>query len=141
MIGGMAEKTLKEKIGWKPGQQVLAIGLPAGVDDPFAGVDHTSLAAGKSAPKRKFDLLLGFAADRAALKTVASAILAAATDDSKLWVCYPKGSSGMKSDLTRDVGWEPLFDAGWIVVAIASVDATWSAVRFRPKRLVKSVRC
>jgi hypothetical protein len=141
MIGGMAEKTLKEKIGWKPGQQVLAIGLPAGVADPFAGVEHTSLAAGKNAPKQKFDLVLGFAADCAALKTLAPVILGAATDDTKLWLCYPKGSSGMKSDLKRDVGWEPMFDAGWIVVAIASVDATWSAVRFRPKRLVKSVRC
>jgi hypothetical protein len=62
-------------------------------------------------------------------------------DAAKVWLCYPKGSSKVETDLSRDAGWEPMFNAGWIVVAIASVDATWSAVRFRPKRLVNSVRC
>jgi hypothetical protein len=46
----------------------------------------------------------------------------------------------VKTDLKRDAGWEPMFAAGWIVVAIASVDATWSAVRFRPRNQVKSIR-
>jgi hypothetical protein len=58
----------------------------------------------------------------------------------QIWICYPKLSSKVKTDLTRDHGWEPMFRSGWIVVAIASVDAVWSAVRFRPKAKVKSVR-
>jgi hypothetical protein len=58
----------------------------------------------------------------------------------QIWICYPKLTSKVKTDLTRDHGWEPMFRAGWIVVAIASVDAVWSAVRFRPKAKVKSVR-
>jgi hypothetical protein len=136
----VAEKTLKEKIGWKPGQRVLLVGLPGDVGDPFAGVEHESVGAGSKAPAGMFDLLLGFALDRAALKKVAATILPHANDESKVWLCYPKGMSKVKTDLNRDSGWEPMFDAGWIVVAIASVDATWSAVRFRPKALVKSVR-
>ncbi len=137
---GMA-KTLREKLGWKDGQRVLLIGLPDDVASPFAGVEHVDMTLGAQAPKDRFDLAVGFARDAAALRLLASALLGATDEESKVWVCYPKLSGKIKTDLTRDRGWEPMFDAGWIVVAIAAVDATWSAVRFRPKYLVKSVRC
>ena len=136
----MPEKSLREKIGWKPGLKVLLVGLADGLTDPFEGVEHTSVKAGKPAPMGKFDVLLGFALDAAMLQRIAPVLLGSAVEDAKLWICYPKGSSKVKTDLNRDAGWGPMFDAGWIVVAIASVDATWSAVRFRPKALVKSVR-
>jgi hypothetical protein len=74
------------------------------------------------------------------LREIAPVMVGAGLEDAKVWICYPKLSSKVKTDLTRDHGWEPMFVAGWIVVAIASVDAVWSAVRFRPKAKVKSVR-
>ncbi len=133
-------KTLKEKLGWKEGQRALLIGLPQDVASPFAWVEHVEVALGAKVPKGSFDLGVGFARDAAALRMLAPALLGATTEESKVWVCYPKLSGNIKTDLTRDRGWEPMFDAGWIVVAIAAVDTTWSAVRFRPKYLVKSVR-
>jgi len=134
----MAAKSVREKLGWKPGMRVLLTGLPVGLPDPFAGEEHATAAA----EGEPFELLVGFARDRAELRDTAGVLLAAALEDPKvkLWICYPKGSSKVKTDLTRDAGWEPLFDAGWIVVAIASVDATWSAVRFRERHLVQSIR-
>jgi hypothetical protein len=131
----MAEKSLRERLGWKPGQRVLLLGLPSGVEDPFQDVDHANEAAAG-----QFDLLVGFTRDQAALRTIAPLMLASAAEDAKVWLCYPKGTSRVKTDLNRDAGWEPMFAAGWIVVAIASVDATWSAVRFRPRNQVKSIR-
>ena len=71
----MSEKTLKEKIGWKPAQRVLLLALPEGVADPFAGVEHASMASGAATPEDQFDLLLGFVADAAALETIAPAML------------------------------------------------------------------
>jgi hypothetical protein len=136
----MCEKSLKEKIGWKPGQRVLLAGLPQGVANPFGGIEHTQVGAREAWPEGSFDLVLGFCHDAAALHVSAGGMMGSAGESGKLWVCYPKGSSKVKTDLTRDTGWEPMFNAGWIVVAIASVDATWSAVRFRPKHLVKSTR-
>ena len=135
----MAERTLSAKLGLKVGMRVLLAGLPEGVADPFADVDHVTAAAGKKV-KGEFDLLLGFARDTATLEKVAPVMLAGAAEDAKVWIGYPKGTSGVQTDLNRDSGWGPMFDAGWIVVAIASVDKTWTAVRFRPKHLVKSVR-
>ena len=136
----MPEKLLREKLGWKTGMRVLEVGLPEGLNSPFAGVDHAAVKPGDGAPGAEFDLILGFARDSAALQEIAPVMVGAGRDNAKIWICYPKLSSKVKTDLTRDAGWEPMFHAGWIVVAIASVDVTWSAVRFRPKAKVKSVR-
>jgi hypothetical protein len=38
----------------------------------------------------------------------------------------------IQSDLTRDVGWGALYDAGWRGVASVAINETWSGVRFRP---------
>ncbi len=139
MMADMLSKPLREKIGWKPRQRVLMIGMPKGLSDPFAGLEHLLLRVGDLLiPGLTFDLMLAFVADQAALSVVAPVLLGAATDHSLLWIGYPKRSSGVKTDLTRDEGWDSMVLAGWTVVAIVSVDATWSAVRFRPAMLVGS---
>ncbi len=137
----MTERPLRDKIGYKPGQTVLLLDLPEGLADPFPGIEHTASQASKpKLGKQKFDLLLAYTKDRAALATAAPVLLGAANDEATIWLAHPKKSGAIVTDLTRDVGWEPMFDAGYIVVAIAAVDATWSAVRFRPKHKVKSIR-
>lgn len=45
---------------------------------------------------------------------------------------YPKKSSKVKTDLTRDIGWDVVTDVGWTGIAQVSIDDTWSATRFRP---------
>ncbi len=141
MIRVMSTKQLREKIGWKPRQRVLMIGEPKGVTDPFTGVEHVRLPVGAALFKGlKFDLILAFVADQSALCVVSPVVLGAATRASTIWIGYPKRSSGVKTDLTRDEGWDVMLEAGWTVVAIVSVNETWSAVRFRPAELVQSIR-
>ncbi|GAB4459307.1 MAG: hypothetical protein OHK0037_04430 [Elainellaceae cyanobacterium] len=38
----------------------------------------------------------------------------------------------MKTDLTRDIGWDVVTKAGLKGVAQVAIDETWSALRFRP---------
>jgi hypothetical protein len=50
------------------------------------------------------------------------------------WIYYPKGSSGIQTDLTRDKGWEALLkhdELQWI--SLISFDETWSTFGFRFK--------
>jgi len=58
--------------------------------------------------------------------------------DGILWVSYPKGSAKVKTDLSRDTMWGLLADAGMRPVSQISIDDTWSAVRFRPGKLVNA---
>jgi hypothetical protein len=67
---------------------------------------------------------------------MAPSALSAVVDNGLLWFAYPKKSGPLKSDLSRDSGWEPLFEAGFDSVAQISIDETWTGFRFRPKHLV-----
>jgi hypothetical protein len=54
--------------------------------------------------------------------------------ESMLWISFPKGTSKIQTDLTRDKGWEILqkLDLKW--VNLVSVNETWSAFALRPYR-------
>jgi len=52
--------------------------------------------------------------------------------DSVLWFAYPKGTSGVKTDVNRDIIREIGEEFRITTVAAISIDDTWSALRFRP---------
>lgn len=61
------------------------------------------------------------------------------SNDGKLWMAYPKGSSRRyTSDINRDRGWETIKEAGFRTVSQVAIDNDWSALRFRNARFVKS---
>ncbi|MEO8069087.1 MAG: YdeI/OmpD-associated family protein [Flavobacteriales bacterium] len=47
--------------------------------------------------------------------------------DGLLWIGFPKGGSGIQTDLTRDKGWEVLKDARMQWLSLISFDETWTA--------------
>ncbi len=52
--------------------------------------------------------------------------------DSILWFAYPKGSSGIKTDINRDKLRITAEEFGITTVTAISINDTWSALRFRP---------
>jgi hypothetical protein len=72
-----------------------------------------------------------FAFDRGTI-WLHSVAIAALKYDGLLWISYPKRSSKVETDLTRDRGWEVMTEAGLRPVTQVSIDALWSALRFRP---------
>lgn len=52
------------------------------------------------------------------------------TPKTLLWFAYPKQSSRVETDLTRDRGWEAVTREKLEAVAQVAVDATWAATRF-----------
>lgn len=72
------------------------------------------------------------------LSMVMKLVLRQAQDDTPevtVWVYYPKGTSGVQTDLTRDKGWECLLAEGdkltWI--SLISFNEIWSVFGFRAK--------
>jgi len=49
-----------------------------------------------------------------------------------LWVAYPKGTSGVKTDVNRDKLWPVLSKIDWRPIRQVALDDIWSAMRFRP---------
>ena len=82
------------------------------------------------------DCVIAFVRSKADVKAMAPSVLRAVIDDGLLWFAYPKKSGPLAADLSRDSGWEPVFDSGFDAVAQVSIDDTWTGFRFRPKHLV-----
>ncbi len=76
-----------------------------------------------------------FVNNRKQLEKEMSKVMKLVKEDVVVWVYYPKGSSGVQTDLTRDKGWDCLLSEGdkltWI--SLISFNNTWSVFGFRPK--------
>jgi hypothetical protein len=99
-----------------------------GQEDTAAGLDLGSAAS--------YDYVQLFARHSTDVAELVPDALRAIKPGGLLWMCYPKGSSKLKTDINRDFGWSSMSEAGWEGVALVSVDDTWSAMRFRPREAV-----
>ena len=130
----MNSSGLARKLGIKPGMTVLLREAPA--DFPCLLANSAEGIKLLKAANKKVDCVIAFVRSQAHVQAVAPAVLGAVGEDGLLWFAYPKKSSALKSDLSRDTGWEPVFAAGFDSVAQISIDETWTGFRFRPKHLV-----
>ena len=96
-------------------------GLPAGVKIVTSG--------------KEYNQVHWFVLNRAQLEKEMSKVMKLVKDDIIVWVYYPKGTSKIQTDLTRDKGWDCLLSEGdkltWI--SLISFDDTWSVFGFRAK--------
>ena len=78
------------------------------------------------------DAVLLFVSTLAEVENLTPDAIAAAGHDGLLWLAYPKGSSGVATDLNRDNLWRALTPMGLRPVRQIALDEVWSALRFRP---------
>ena len=84
----------------------------------------------------KYDFAHPFVKERAELEQFMDQVLQVIEYDVILWISYPKGGSGVKTDLNRDKLWKALAEKGIRPVMQVSIDEVWSAMRFRPTEQV-----
>jgi len=130
----MVETPLTKKLMIKPGQRLLALNAPEGYLTTL-GAEATTEADPDA--QGIFDFVQVFARNKADLDRFASAAIKALKPGGLLWFCYPKLTSKIKSDITRDTGWDVVQKAGMIGVSLIAIDETWSAMRFRAEGDVK----
>ena len=131
---GYSGTPLGRKLGLKDGQRALLLGVPAGLDaiSGFSGFRASETEIGTVAA-RDIDYAHVFETERSVLEELAPKLAARLKPDGMLWIAYQKGAARVNTDLSRDVGWDPLTDAGWRGVSLIAVDEVWSAMRFRPR--------
>ena len=131
----MAATPLAKKLQIKPDHYVLLVNQPddfrARLDPLPGGVEVTDKSGSD------FDAILLFVSTVANLERAVPFAMAAMKPGGVFWISYPKRSSGVATDITRDTGWDALRNAGWRPVTQVSIDETWSALRFRPIADVK----
>jgi hypothetical protein len=125
----MPESPLAKKIKLKPGLKAAIINAPEAYVDSLKHDSDVSTTL-----RGKFDWIQIFVWNKAELDTLAPKAARALKPESLLWISFPKGSSRIQTDLTRDTGWDGIqaLDLKWI--NLVSVDETWSAFGMRPYR-------
>jgi len=123
----MPESSLAKKMKLKPGARAAVIQAPQNYLDQLK---HDSDLSPKL--NGKFDWVQIFAKSKKELDSLVPKAAKALNPESILWLSFPKGSSKIQTDLTRDKGWEILqgLDLKWIT--LVSVNEDWSAFALRP---------
>ncbi|RYY87034.1 MAG: hypothetical protein EOO15_12990 [Chitinophagaceae bacterium] len=87
-----------------------------------------------SVRSNRFDQLHWFVTSKEQLEEELPEVLTLLKDNITCWTYYPKGSSKIQTNLTRDKGWEALTaHTGLQWLSLISFDETWSAFGFRQK--------
>jgi len=87
-----------------------------------------------SSKTKNYDQVHWFVKNKAEMDKELKHVLGLLKDDVVCWIYYPKGSSGVQTDLTRDKGWETLMkydDLQWI--SLISFNDVWSSFGMRLK--------
>ncbi|MBB6609776.1 YdeI/OmpD-associated family protein [Pontibacter sp. Tf4] len=122
-----------QKLQLKAPYSLLLLNAPVHLPAAFEEEGGTVQAATTTQAQAAYDAVLLFIVTKAELDTLASQAVAALKPNGMLWIAYPKKSAGIKSDMSRDNGWETIVALGYEGVRLVAVDETWSALRFKPK--------
>jgi len=125
----MATKTLAQKLYIRPGYTIALLNAPKGMTDLLTPLPEDVTVVTNT--KDKVDLVLLFVKTSAELEKSAKELGNSLGTDVVLWFAYPKLSSKVASDLTRDKGWKTIYDMGYEGVASVAIDEVWSGIRFK----------
>lgn len=124
--------TLSKKLRIQENATLLTINAPA---DFKKTLNDLPDGANISTTAKSYDQVHWFVKTKEQVEKEMNKVLKMLKDDVIVWVYYPKGTSGIQTDLTRDKGWESLLkedhELTWI--NLISFDDTWSVFGFRKK--------
>ena len=127
---------IAQKLKIKEHFTLLTINAPADfrkkLGDLPKGVKIVPIAAGTTG--NKYNQVHWFVMNKSQMEKELPKVLGLVKDDIACWIYYPKGTSGIQTDLTRDKGWDSLLkhkELQWI--SLISFDDTWSTFAFRLK--------
>src|SRR3954463_489794 len=116
---------LARKLKLKPGLRAAVIGAPPGYLERLAL--PPDIAISETLDEGPFDWIQVFVRTSAELAALVGPLTRSIAPTGHVWISYPKGSSKLQTDLTRDKGWEPLGGGDLMWLSLVSVDEVWSA--------------
>src|SRR5690349_14357852 len=122
--------TLAQKLKIKEGYTLRTIDAPGNFAQTLAPLpDNVKI----SADAKNYNQVHWFVKNKAQMEKELGNVLKLIKDDIVCWIYYPKGSSKIETDLTRDKGWDALLKHDFQWLSLISFDDTWSAFAFRSK--------
>ncbi|MBB1284641.1 YdeI/OmpD-associated family protein [Flavisolibacter sp. BT320] len=123
--------TTAQKLKIKEGYSLLTIGAPANFRTELGKLPAGVILSDKA---KTFNQIHWFVQNKAQREKEQEKVLSLLKEGVTLWTYFPKGSSTIQTDLTRDRGWGDLTTNSklqWL--SLVSFNKTWSAFALRLK--------
>src|SRR4030095_2624589 len=123
--------TTAQKLKIKEGFTLLTINAPSNFKKSIGKLPSDVKI---STDAKKCDQVHWFVLNKAQMDKELNKVLKLIKDNVLVWIYYPKGTSKLQTDLTRDKGWDDLLkhdELAWI--SLISFDDTWSTFGSRLK--------
>jgi hypothetical protein len=120
----MSDKPVAERVQVKGERRLAVVGASADVDNKI-GVKTNRCDISEA------DVILLFAADRGQLSSTLSNMLERAPRDAIIWIAYPKVTSQLAGDLSRNLIRALAAKSGLDTVSQIAIDDDWSAMRVK----------
>ncbi|HLK32712.1 MAG TPA: hypothetical protein VKT29_06455 [Terriglobales bacterium] len=127
-MAGYSGTPLIKKLGIKPGHRIALIDEPAGYRKYLGSLPEKVACSGQL--EGKLNLIQLFVMQRSELKGRFVAAKRCLAPDGALWICWPKRTSGVETDLNENVVREIGLGLGLVDVKVCAVDETWSGLKF-----------
>lgn len=126
-------QTWEQKLNLKPGWRISVERAPEEVLEGLKrDLPGYTIAAGFSGEEECAILFLRSLPE---VHSLLPPFFACAADTPVIWLAYPKGSSGVSTDINRDILWKEIAPMGWHPVRQVALDEVWSVLRFKPNTL------
>lgn len=122
-------QTIFEKLQFSDEKNLLIQGLPSSIEKQFSKLSFAKNVT-PLLKSRKIDFALVFAVNENQLNGILQEVMPALKEDSKLWVAYPKTTSKIATDLSRECSWYKLTNAGYECTEQVALDHVWTATLY-----------
>lgn len=123
---------LAKKLYLKPHQRLLALNAPDEFLPALEPLPEGTQVDSTPAEGVSYDGVYLFARTADQATEWAPIAIVALPFDGMFWSAWPKDNAKRKQNLTRDIGWDALYQANLTPVASVSISEAWSALRWRP---------
>lgn len=120
---------LARRLGLRKGSRLRLVNPPARYEKRLLPLPDGAKLVHKG--HEPCDVVHVFAGSGAELRDLGPDLIRMVKQGGAFWVSFPKGGSGVKTDLTRDLSWEIMSELGLHPVAQIAIDNAWWAIRFR----------
>lgn len=129
---GYSGRPLPDKLGMKDGQRALYVCLPDDLADLPAARAFASCAAvawDQLPAGAHFDFVQAFTTNRTDLADNAGRFRDLVMPAGMVWICWPKKSSKVPTDITEDTIREVFLPVGMVDVKVCAVTDIWSGLK------------
>ena len=129
-LSGYSGTPLVKKLGIRAGQSALLVNPPNNFLAQELRPLPENLRWAAAGARGQLDFIMIFVSSAKTLERELPKLKKKLTHDGSLWVCWPKKSSGVETDLSFDVVQQRGLKIGLVDVKICAVNEIWSGLKF-----------